>query len=71
MTVFELLAEDALITFTDNFSLREHQHLLTMSTEPGSVHDLTILEGLSADFIFNFPEFDDSVISREELKRAS
>jgi hypothetical protein len=42
-----------------------------MAPESSSIDDLAILHGLSPNFVLHFPELDDAVISRKELKRAS
>ena len=71
MTIFELLPHYPFETLTDNFSLRKHYHLFAMATETSRIDDLTVLHGLSPHFVLHFPELDNAVISREELKGSS
>jgi len=71
VTIFELFPHYTFEAFTDNFSLRKHNHLFAMATEASRIYDLTVLHGLSAHFVLHFPELDDAVIRREELEGAS
>jgi hypothetical protein len=67
VTIFEFFPHYTFEAFTDNFSLRKHNHLFAMATEASRIYDLTVLNGLSANFVLHFPELDDAVIRREEL----
>jgi hypothetical protein len=67
VTIFELFPHYTFEAFTDNFSLRKHNHLFAMATEASRIYDLTVLHGLSAHFVLNFPELYDPVIRRNEL----
>ena len=71
MAIFELFPEYALEALTYNFSLREHDHLFALATEPGRIHDLTLLHRLPADLMLHLPELDYSIICRQELQGAA
>jgi hypothetical protein len=71
MAIFELLAKNSFVPFTDNFSFRKHNHLVSMTSEASYINYFTKLQGLPPHLVFKLPELDYPIICGQKLECTS